>query len=204
MSFPRADVKDKHLKRHHVPDEPGAEVNEHLAKKLMSARQERSRQACDECRSRKLKCDNVHPCRSCHTKGLTCKVSSDRKGPGRPRNGSTLSPPHTGPQDVSPQKSDAMASLSGETLTSDTTPAGLFNNGLDITRVTVPVAMPMSADQLLQVQSITQFGTTETSLTAGNVDLFADGDFMSQDWWDLSLADGLWQLPLVYSASKNT
>jgi hypothetical protein len=47
---------------------------------------ERSRLACDQCRKRKLKCDNVRPCRSCRTKLLTCTVSSSSRPPGRPRN----------------------------------------------------------------------------------------------------------------------
>lgn len=47
--------------------------------------QERSRMACDQCRKRKLKCDDQRPCETCRTRDLPCTISSTRKGPGRPR-----------------------------------------------------------------------------------------------------------------------
>lgn len=47
---------------------------------------ERSKMACDQCRKRKLKCDEQRPCETCRTRELPCTISSTRKGPGRPRN----------------------------------------------------------------------------------------------------------------------
>jgi hypothetical protein len=41
-------------------------------------RQARSKLACDNCRSRKLKCDNHVPCHSCQKRSVTCMVTTTR------------------------------------------------------------------------------------------------------------------------------
>ncbi|OQV05163.1 Zinc-finger double domain-containing protein [Cladophialophora immunda] len=86
-NFPRADVKDKHMKRFHTSQG----LEDYRSKKARSSQRERSRLACDQCRRGKLKCDNHHPCQACRNKHLSCTVSSSSRGPGRPRN-------HEGPE----------------------------------------------------------------------------------------------------------
>ena len=80
--FPRADVREKHIKRMHPVDS----LDDPTAKKAKRDPQERSKSACDQCRKRKLKCDDHSPCNNCQTRHLACTTSSLRKGPGRPRN----------------------------------------------------------------------------------------------------------------------
>ena len=86
-AFPRADVREKHMKRYHAPElDPGASGPlEPSVKRLKSTLQERSKLACDQCRKRKLKCSDRRPCESCGVKQLSCTVSSSSKPPGRPR-----------------------------------------------------------------------------------------------------------------------
>jgi len=55
----------------------------------LKPRKERSKLACNECRRKKLKCDNSHPCATCRARSLPCTVSSASRPPGRPRNGET-------------------------------------------------------------------------------------------------------------------
>lgn len=71
------------MKRFHSAQASGE--SEPSAKRLKSLRLERSKIACDQCRKRKLKCDDQLPCQSCVTKKLSCTVSADSKRPGRPR-----------------------------------------------------------------------------------------------------------------------
>ena len=204
MNFPRGDVKDKHLKRHHLPDDTGADIDGHLPKKLTSARQERSKQACDQCRSRKLKCDNTHPCGSCRSKKLPCEVSSDRKGPGRPRADIVVSPQIPGPQDVS-HRGTASASLDGEApaLQATSVPSNLPLETSDALPNKGPcpgptIEMPsISANSIQHSQNAIQFHEADTALSVSNMDFFTDGDFVGQSWGDCSLSDGLWQLPMV-------
>ena len=71
--------------------------------------------ACDQCRKRKLKCDNVRPCESCRSKQLECTVSSTSRPPGRPRN--LIAAPaadHPGPvEQPSSCENDTIYSMSG-------------------------------------------------------------------------------------------
>jgi hypothetical protein len=80
--FPRADVRERHVKRYHTISGPPHQTS----KQTRDVMPERSRQACDRCRQSKLKCDDHHPCQACRVKGLTCTTSKARRGPGRPRN----------------------------------------------------------------------------------------------------------------------
>ena len=57
-----------------------------MTKKARTIPQARSKLACDQCRKRKLKCDEPRPCKACRTRGQSCIISSLSKGPGRPRN----------------------------------------------------------------------------------------------------------------------
>lgn len=50
-------------------------------------RKERSKLACNECRRKKLKCDNSHPCETCRARNLPCTVSDASRPPGRPKTG---------------------------------------------------------------------------------------------------------------------
>jgi hypothetical protein len=87
VSFLRADVRDKHEKR---CDE--GYTDDFEGDRPVSVRHARSRLACDSCRKRKLRCDDVTPCRSCVSKGIVCTTSSTSRRPGRPRNDSFASP----------------------------------------------------------------------------------------------------------------
>lgn len=53
----------------------------------LKPRKERSKLACNECRRKKLKCDNSHPCETCRVKNLPCTVSDASRPPGRPKTG---------------------------------------------------------------------------------------------------------------------
>ncbi|KAB5540295.1 hypothetical protein GE09DRAFT_1245326 [Coniochaeta sp. 2T2.1] len=86
--FQRPDVLAKHIEKLHRQDDgnsSGISASQRSGERNPRDR-ERSRLACDQCRKRKLKCDNVRPCRSCQSKLLTCTVSSSSRPPGRPRN----------------------------------------------------------------------------------------------------------------------
>lgn len=107
--FQRPDVLAKHMEKLHR--EHGASTgptnSQRTNEKLGNPRErERSRLACDQCRKRKLKCDNFRPCRSCKSKLLTCTVSSSSRPPGRPRNVEVVL--------VSPTDHDSMACQSSD------------------------------------------------------------------------------------------
>lgn len=78
------------MKRFHSA--PASGESEPSAKRLRSVPLERSKIACDQCRKRKLKCDDQLPCQSCVTKKLPCTVSANSKRPGRPRAQAVPSP----------------------------------------------------------------------------------------------------------------
>ncbi|KAH8815294.1 hypothetical protein F5884DRAFT_172896 [Xylogone sp. PMI_703] len=93
VGFPRADVREKHMKKFHPEDGPASEtVSRQPDGRLRPSQTERSRLACDQCRKRKLKCNNTRPCESCRSKLLPCTVSSSSRPPGRPRHIVPISP----------------------------------------------------------------------------------------------------------------
>lgn len=93
--FHRADVRAKHVRKVHpekqAPSESSGLVPLVRDERVRPGGRERSRLACDQCRKRKLKCDNARPCESCRSKNLSCTVSSTSRPPGRPRNPSRVS-----------------------------------------------------------------------------------------------------------------
>ncbi|KAI1652744.1 hypothetical protein F4813DRAFT_376963 [Daldinia decipiens] len=90
IGFHRADVRAKHMKKIHPenvsPSESSGSLSQTPVEECKPKERERSKLACDQCRKRKLKCNNVRPCESCRTKMLSCTVSSTSRPPGRPRN----------------------------------------------------------------------------------------------------------------------
>lgn len=70
------------MKRFHTIDG----LDGQMIKKPRTAERERIKLACDQCRKRKLKCDDQRPCAACRTRDLPCTSSSLSRGPGRPRN----------------------------------------------------------------------------------------------------------------------
>lgn len=87
-NFPRADVRAKHMQRSHGPAPPSLSTTTTTATATETETlggRERAKLACDECRKRKLKCDNSHPCRNCRLKNRQCQVSDASRPPGRPR-----------------------------------------------------------------------------------------------------------------------
>lgn len=93
MHFPRADVRTKHMKDSHGPKAAIQNLppSNTVTRSSVSSK-ERAKLACDECRRRKLRCDNLHPCKSCRTKRLQCHVSKSSKPPGRPRHNTLEAP----------------------------------------------------------------------------------------------------------------
>lgn len=95
--FQRPDVLAKHVQKLHpqvVPrTDSSATTLPASTRKLTPRARERARLACDQCRKRKLKCDNTLPCESCRSKSLDCVVSSSSRPPGRPRNAPILTSP---------------------------------------------------------------------------------------------------------------
>ena len=91
--FNRADVRAKHMKKIHRQAESGSGTpSQHSDQRPKPRHKERSKLACDQCRKRKLKCNNTRPCESCRSKLLNCSVSSSSRPPGRPRNILPVSP----------------------------------------------------------------------------------------------------------------
>lgn len=82
VKFPRADVRDKHIRRFHAPPGRGQQG----IKKAATVQQRRSKHACDHCRKGKLRCDEQRPCKSCWTRELPCTMSGVSKSPERLRN----------------------------------------------------------------------------------------------------------------------
>ena len=81
------------MKKIHQQAEPGSGTPSQPSDQRPKPRdKERSKLACDQCRKRKLKCNNVRPCESCSSKLLNCTVSSSSRPPGRPRNILPVSP----------------------------------------------------------------------------------------------------------------
>ncbi|KAI0105868.1 hypothetical protein F4814DRAFT_77179 [Daldinia grandis] len=96
IGFHRADVRAKHIKKIHPengsPSESSGSLSQPPIESCKPKDRERSKLACDQCRKRKLKCNNVRPCESCRAKMLPCTVSSSSRPPGRPRNPVLISP----------------------------------------------------------------------------------------------------------------
>ncbi|KAI8961159.1 hypothetical protein F5Y11DRAFT_327507 [Daldinia sp. FL1419] len=96
IGFHRADVRAKHIKKIHPENASPSESSESLpqapVERPKPKERERSRLACDQCRKRKLKCNNVRPCEACRSKMLQCTVSSSSRPPGRPRNPVFITP----------------------------------------------------------------------------------------------------------------
>lgn len=79
IKFPRADVREKHIKRFHTTEA----LKNHGIEKVRPVQYERSKHACDRCRKGKLKCNDQRPCKPCWTRGLPCIISSRKIEPGR-------------------------------------------------------------------------------------------------------------------------
>ncbi|CAM1509685.1 Fc.00g000200.m01.CDS01 [Cosmosporella sp. VM-42] len=92
--FQRPDVLAKHIQKLHRREGSAGDTSPQRPNERQHKPKdrERSRLACDQCRKRKLKCNNVRPCGSCQSKLLTCTVSSSSRPPGRPRNIVPVSP----------------------------------------------------------------------------------------------------------------
>lgn len=76
----------RHIDRVHAPASAGPPRD---------GERERSRLACDQCRKRKLRCNDERPCEPCLLKGLTCSMSSTSRPTGRPRNSASTPHPRT-------------------------------------------------------------------------------------------------------------
>jgi hypothetical protein len=102
IGFPRSDVKEKHMKRFHTTTDSTFDSQLSPTGTHSKPRKERSKLACNECRRKKLKCDNSHPCETCRARNLPCTISSASRPPGRPRAGQTDLPKHGFIQEIAP------------------------------------------------------------------------------------------------------
>lgn len=76
--FSRRDVQEKHSKQ--CGSSNASTTLEQHKDNSRPSRWPRSTRACDRCKSRKLKCDNHHPCTTCHEKQLVCTVTPAHRG----------------------------------------------------------------------------------------------------------------------------
>ena len=197
VGFPRSDVKENHVKRCHPSNSSPANVSGSPTPQ----RQSRSKLACDQCRSRKLKCDNSHPCNSCRVKQLPCTISSSSRPAGRPRNSQPRLVPHdTSHTDVndSVDTSTAPVSWAPGGSESDAVVGFILTNGASLldasswesTAFPLTQEIPQQADGLL--------GNADENFIDPEVAVFTNGTVNTQQGWnDVELMDGLWQVPLL-------
>lgn len=173
---------------------------------------ERSKMACDQCRRRKLRCNDIRPCEACNAKDLFCTVSTSRKGPGRPRNPDriSLSGDHATSVVSEPPPFPVIAANPPPTYNAHTVPSTiaapldatdaplsiietLDTVSSEITPASHPHAQTLSDGQVFPLSA---FGTSLSSAFAstfneptqdwnnGDID-FMDGDYMDE-FWELS------------------
>ena len=176
--------------------------------KSKSSRKERSKLACDQCRKRKLRCDNLHPCEPCRTKKLLCAVSSTSRPPGRPRHDEPSSPADQYMQNYVVHSSEISAvpvSWMPDVLESTTPrivplPMAPGTGRSDIPNHLEP--LPSSTTNLSQVQQ----QTDEPNAHPDSLEIDAMGALfpdsamnMDQSWEDVDFMDGLWPFPSCVS-----
>ena len=198
------------MEKHHSPDD-GANLNGIKRKRSTAPGALRSKLACDECRRRKLRCDNGHPCDGCRSRGLSCTVSSSSRPPGRPR-GATLN--HAGTQNhestgapamiaaeephyhlrptvaVTPSV-DSQASYSTTLNNQPTSPnyLGPSSTGLSQPREPSNRIFSVGFDNDVDTDTVmNQYQIPALDFTNHLGDL-------GQDWESMDLLNGFWQLP---------
>jgi hypothetical protein len=223
VEFARSDVRERHMKRFH-PEEGGAgavssssslslpQLSSSAAEKRHRPHErerERSKLACDQCRKRKLKCNNTRPCDSCRTKMLLCTISGSSRPAGRPPNRvsvSSVAAPVQVPVPV-PLEQEATASTLSSSLAGPWAPGGLEPSPLD----TPGSFMPRIADgSVLGIADVTPrlpsvVGISPTGMSQGVAEIVnstettipCDPYPLDQIWQEVHMMDEL--LPQVVS-----
>ncbi|KAL6703981.1 hypothetical protein ACN47E_008919 [Coniothyrium glycines] len=80
QQFARSDLLRRHVLLYHPDsDNPVMDpANEGRGDEQRMYKRQRTRNACDNCNAKKLKCDSTRPCKRCRTKGISCSFSADR------------------------------------------------------------------------------------------------------------------------------
>lgn len=206
-NFPRADVKDNHVKRFH--SEEG--LSKSRLNKANTIPKERSKLACDQCRRGKLKCDDSHPCTGCSKKNIECTVSAASRRPGRPRIQPGIKEPSSGPCVLT-------AGIHETTAVSDDCEALIAcrEPNLGTVQVSCADSQPreyrdkISYDSFLADFDSVQHIGSATFLQEGITALTHDAIFPPftgmlldglgttvEDQVDVNFMDPIWQLPLV-------
>lgn len=171
--------------------------------------QERSKMACDECRKRKLRCDERRPCETCRTRELPCTISSTRKGPGRPRNQGAHVSAATTPSSHLPEIwTEPVATVLRQTVPSTSNPprtvfreAAVSNSEPHLSE-TIDLSSPAStAASRFQEQTQPMEPTFPLSAFEGTFpSIFGlpNGEQDTTEWndGDIDLLSGLWDPPI--------
>ena len=206
IKFPRADVRDKHIRRFHAP--PG--MGQPRLKKTAAVQQRRSKHACDHCRKGKLRCDEQRPCNSCWTRDLPCTSSGVRKPSERPRN-SAVGADTLAHQTSSPGRSEVLLNNDvshpehSDSLMTNTSPYTTTLNGPEIDILTnmdasyaATSVIPVDQDStpLTEKGQNLPLSTIETPF-APIVGLgFDEAGLTEWNEGDFPLVDEIWELPL--------
>ena len=175
-------MRDKHEKRCYEVNSATKTTESGAVEPISIRHHSRSRIACDSCRSKKLKCDNATPCRTCVARNVPCTTSSSSRRPGRPRHDQSSSPTADDPVQFEPvQHVPATPAIyAGVANTIEADGYTDINTGGQIQPFTTP-EIYLSQDYTLQPESLPVFDDFAT------VGL----DFMN----------GLWELPPMVCSS---
>ena len=198
------------MEKHHSPDD-GAYLDGLKRKRSVGSGAVRSKLACDECRRRKLRCDNGHPCDGCNSRGLPCTVSSSSRPPGRPR-AEILN--HAGTQ--SHESTAAVGMIVAEeahyhhppitavtpSLDSQTSYSTTLNNQTKSPnypgRSSIGVSQTIEPSDRLYSAGFDDAVDTDIAMTQYQIPSMEYTDHLDaigQDWESMDFMNGFWQLP---------
>jgi hypothetical protein len=179
-------------------------LNEHTSKKATAPR-ERTKLACDQCRNRKLKCDEQRPCQGCHTRQLPCIVSSLSRGPGRPRNDDTRTTIHAGtdfnmlddpePSTLWPSGHTGSPTTESTTYLNTTDNSGFYLPGTTGTSLSATTVASQAQQQTRSNVHIGPVPDFDASFSTSNALALDEAVNVGQRWEDMDFMDGIWDLP---------
>lgn len=217
ISFPRADVRDKHIKRFHTTEA----LNSLATKKGRTVQHERSKHACDRCRKGKLKCNDQRPCKPCQSRGLQCTVSPRKIGPGRPIDPEAdalaltdtvidcnmLNDSSTLPTDMEMTQPEASNSFPTTTASYSSVLNGTETHllGEPESSITGPSMIPQFQQSISLTEQAQEQSIPSSNLhTSFGPSIGPSFDDIGTTQWtngDFNVMDGIWELPLLVGFS---